>query len=77
MIIFVSNIPVHILEKPEAVACTQVFDLKNEIVKFDEITGRPLIRNATHRSILDFIEFLQVSSATGPAEVFFEVKDGK
>ncbi len=75
MVIFVSNIPVHILEKPETAAYTQIIDLKNEIVKFSEITGSPLVRNATHRSILNFMEFLQFNSAAAPAEVFFEVKD--
>lgn len=75
MVIFVSNIPVHILEKPETAAYSQIIDLKKEIVKFSEITGKPLVRNATHRSILNFMEFLQVNSGAEPSEVFFEVKD--
>lgn len=75
MIIFVSNIPVHILEKPEGTRYPQVIDLKKDIVKFREITGSPLIRNATHRSILNFMEYLQGNTIGELTEVFFVVKD--
>lgn len=75
MIIFVSNIPVHILEKTKAADHPQVIDLKKNIVTFSEITGSPLIRNATHRGILHFMEFLQGNSGSELKEVFFIVKD--
>lgn len=75
MIIFVSNIPVHILEKPEAVPCSGVIDLKKDIVKFSEITGSPLVRNASHQNILGFMTFLQSNRSPGLSEVWFTVKD--
>ncbi|WP_367915575.1 NUDIX hydrolase [Leadbetterella sp. DM7] len=75
MIIFVSNIPVHILETPEAALYSQTINLEKDIVKFSEITGNPLIRNASHRSILNFMEFLQVNSSSTLAGVTFLVKN--
>jgi len=75
MIIFVNNIPLHILEKPEPAGYTQVIDLKKDVIKFREISGRPLIRNAGHRNILSFMEYLQGNHSSGLTEVFFTVKD--
>lgn len=75
MVIFVSNIPVHILEKPETASGSGVIDLKRDIAKFSEITGSPLIRNAAHRDILGFIAYLQANPGQNLSEVFFVVKD--
>lgn len=75
MIIFVNNIPLHILEKPEPAGYTQVIDLKKDVIKFREISGRPLIRNAGHRNILSFMDYLQGNHSSGLTEVFFTVKD--
>lgn len=75
MILFVNNIPVHILEEPGDSVFSQIIDLKKDIMKFSEITGSPLIRNASHRSILKFIEFLQVNSTPALSEAFLAVKD--
>lgn len=75
MILFVSNIPVHIIEKTGPGPYSQIIDLKKDIVKFSEITGSPLLRNASHRSILNFIEYLQVNNSSALEEVFFMVKD--
>lgn len=75
MVIFVSNIPVHILEKPETVPGSGLIDLKKDIAKFSEISGSLLIRNAAYRDILGFIAYLQASPTPGLSEVFFVVKD--
>lgn len=77
MILFVSNIPVHILEEPRNIAGSQIIDLKKDIVRFSEMTGSPLVRNAGHRSILNFVEYLQVNSSSALTEVYFVVKDRK
>ncbi len=73
MLIFVNNIPLHVVEKPDTIGYSRIVDLKNEIVKFDEISGTALIKEATHKNILSFIDFLQLNGSEKLEKVTFLV----
>ena len=75
MIIFVNNIPLHILLNHEEANGSHVVDLEEGEVTCKELSGRPLIRGASYKSILDFVEFLQLTPQPAVQEVYFAVSD--
>lgn len=77
MILFVNNIPLHILERSEPSSFSHVIDLRADTPRFEEVSGSPFIRNATGKGILNFVRFLQVNNQTELKEVYFSVKDRK
>ncbi len=77
MILFVNNIPLHIVDRSEEVSFSHVIDLWSDTLRFEEVSGSPLIRNATNQGILNFVRFLQVNSQPALKEVYFSVNDRK
>lgn len=75
MLIFVSNIPVYVVEKPQTKQYSNIIDLKNDIVKFNELADTVLIRNATSKNIVSYIEFLQINGSNVLKEVVFLVEN--
>jgi 8-oxo-dGTP pyrophosphatase MutT (NUDIX family) len=72
MVIFVNNIPVHILDQPEGFAFTE---WKLDFEKLEELKGKPLIYGIKYKRILLLIDYLTSKALDGLEEIAFVVKD--
>jgi 8-oxo-(d)GTP phosphatase len=59
MLVFVNNKLLKFVEKSQNETFDQSFDLKNDIVSFDELKGKVKIQNASPNKILSFLKYLQ------------------
>ena len=75
MVIFVNNVPVHILERPARYAFSDTVDLKKSVSYLEAWQGTPLVRNADWKFILKCIAQLNDNPRPGLEAIAFEVKD--
>ncbi len=72
MVIFVNNIPIHILDQPEGFGFTE---WKSDFEKLEELRGKPLLFEVKYKRILLLIDYLTSKALDGLEEIAFVVQD--
>jgi ADP-ribose pyrophosphatase YjhB (NUDIX family) len=74
MVIFVNNVPVHILEKPQDFAFSAILDVREMNTEVGDLEGAPLLLNADAKYILKCIAKLNERAQPELAGIGFVVK---